>query len=91
MDLEKIQFPEHLKQHNIPEATLREIPEGQRLVAIQWNISIRQNEWVIERLVTIWNLQVEHDKAITYWKTMCVAGGLLVSAYLAAQQMGFIK
>lgn len=95
MDIQKIEFPKHLLEHNLSDQELTSIPLDKQAMAKDWNKLRRQNEWMMEQIVVTRNLAVAHDSELEFWKrirwmvvTICGVALTLVSIL---RQIGVFK
>ena len=95
-ELKPITFPEHLRHHNLSEQELAPLTDQQKALAKDWNVIKRQSEWMVNEIVELHNIMVEHDAALATWKfwfkvvTTITGGGtgLLALIYWALKQSG---
>jgi len=78
-DLRPIEFPDDLRTHNLSEQELAPLSPQQQAIAKDWNIMKRQSDWMVNRIVEIHNILVEHDKALDQWKFWLKIGSILAS------------
>lgn len=95
MDIQPIDFPKELLEHNLSGQEQALIPADKLALAKDWNIIKRQNEWMMREMVLNRNLLAEHDKQLAFWgRVRWLVGGIcIVSGTLVAilKQMGVFK
>lgn len=80
-DLKPIEFPDELKRHNLTEQELAPLTPQQQALAKDWNVIKRQSDWMIQHIVNIHNIMVDHDKKLEdlwFWfklMTLLTGGG----------------
>lgn len=68
MDIQKIEFPKELLEHNLSAQEQAAIPADKLALAKDWNIIKRQNEWMMREMVLNRNILAEHDNQLEFWK-----------------------
>lgn len=95
MDIQKMEFPSELLEHNLSAQELALIPEVSRPIAISWNIVKRQNEWMMREMVINRNILAVHDQQLEFWArvrwgvaTVC---GIIIASVAILKQLGVFK
>jgi hypothetical protein len=95
MEMQKFEFPEHLLEHNLSAQEQANIPADKLAIAKDWNILKRQNEWIIQRIVDICNVQQQHEDQLEFWKRIrwLVGGVCAMTTTIVAilKMIGYFK
>lgn len=106
MDIQKLEFPTHLLEHNLSDQDLAIIPTDKLAIAKDWNKLRRQTEWCIEqtvegrRLVSVLAEEQEHrhkviDEQLEFWGRirwlMATVCGVSLTVVTILKQMGYFK
>jgi hypothetical protein len=95
MELPRFDFPRHLLEHNLSAQEQANIPADKLALAKDWNILKRQNEWILQNLIEMRNIQVDHATQLEFWSRVrwLVGGICVVSSTIVGilKMVGFFK
>lgn len=95
MEMQRFEFPEHLLEHNLSAQEQANIPADKLALAKDWNILRRQNEWIIQNLVEMRNVQMAQEDQLEFWKRVrWLVGGVCAMSFTIIsimKMMGYFK
>lgn len=82
MEIERIEFPEHLNHHTLSAQELANLNNdlGKIALATDWNVMGRKLDWLIGEAVFIHNTIARHDQLLEIWKRCLWLGSITCGA-----------